>query len=370
MLKSLRSPERLYAAAMWLITFLFASFLMGLGEKLLADAPMATPLPTLQEQVELAHPGRLEALRTQQREHQKTIHRLEQERQTLQADFERARRDSLTAREAHRNWVAARGVTADARHDAEVLRRTRELDALNANERTAQAAYAANQAALIEERQQSANLEAEEKRLFDEVRPQHERAQRAQELRVFGLRLALTLPLLLAAGWLIRHKRKSPYWPLARGFVLFAAFAFFTKLVPYLPSWGGYLRQVVGLAVVAYIAHKAAQWMQGYLARRRTEEQQSADARRARLDTEEALRKMAAGLCPGCERPILTTDDVKADHCVHCGLRLFDHCEAEGCGVRKNAFFPHCMKCGTKARRESAAAAGPAVPGTAAGTPA
>jgi len=93
-------------------------------------------------------------------------------------------------------------------------------------------------------------------------------AAQAKELRVFLYRLALTLPLLVLAGWLFAKKRKSTWWPFVWGFIYFALFAFFVELVPYLPG------QCV---------------------------------------------------CPGCERPV-DLKDTSVDFCPHCGIGLFDRC--------------------------------------------
>ena len=53
-----------------------------------------------------------------------------------------------------------------------------------------------------------------------------EKANRHYELQVFGLRLALTLPILLIAIWLLVRYRKMRYWPFVYGFGLFSLSAF------------------------------------------------------------------------------------------------------------------------------------------------
>ncbi len=349
MFRFLRVPERLYALAMWLLSLVFASFLIGLGGKIVAEVPRLTEALALEQ---FADGAALQQARQQQADGERSLPPLQQAHERAQLDLTAARNAHAAARSGFNAWVATRQATVDPRQDAELLQRTRELDGLQAGLRSAQQRLEALDAQLLAQRQAMDDARRREATLLQAAEAPYERAQFLQELRIFGLRLALTLPLLLVAGWMVLRKRRSDHWPLMRGFVIFAAFAFFFELLPYLPSYGGYVRYAVGIVLTAVAGHHLIGWMRRYLARRRAVEQQSEAERRQALGTEFALKKMAANVCPGCERAILASGDLKPDFCVHCGLRLFDPCGH--CGTRKNVFFHYCPQCG----HEAAAGAG------------
>ncbi len=346
MFKSLRVPERLFSIAMWAVSLVFAGFLIGLGSKIVGDLPGVDQSVSLERFVDQA---KVIPLRARQETLRREATDVDNRRNTASLVVDSSNATYRSRKEAYDNWIATRTATTDPRQDPEVIKRTRELDTLQAMQRATQKAVEVFDARRLEITQAQDSLSSAESSLKDDARPRYERAQFQQELRVFGIRLALTLPLLLIGIWLIAKKRKSQYWPLARGFVLFALFAFFVELVPYLPSYGGYIRYIVGIVLTLIAGHYVIRAMQKYVAKRQVVEQQTETQRRQSLGYEDALRKMSAGMCPGCERPIAGGPNATTNFCVHCGMKLFDKCGA--CDTRKNAFFQYCPACGVPAGR-------------------
>lgn len=356
LIKGVRAQERVYAGVLWLVSLVFAGFLIGLGNLVIGD------LPLVDETVIAAPAGPSPAqqrLRAELDAATVANARIDDKLEIQRLQLTQAQRASQTGTETFTAWIAARTATTDPQQDPEVLSRTRQLEQLKDAERAIQSRIATleNDKAPLEQRMSAIRLRQYE--LERAAIPAQERARFWQEMRVFLLRLAITLPMLGAAIWLVVKKRKSDYWPLARGFVVAAVFAFFVELVPYLPSYGGYVRYAVGIALTLAAGYFLIRNMRAWLASRQAAEAQNEQERRAKVDQDEAFRKMAAKVCPGCDRPIATTGDAEANFCVHCGLTLFDHCHS--CSTRKMAFFRHCMTCGVPAET-GGADSGEAVP--------
>src|SRR3989344_3794040 len=180
MSKSLRLSEKWFRRGLWLVALVFASFLVGLGGTIVGDLPkVETPL-RVDDFLDKAAADKLRA-------EVKTARQAEQDAQTAleQAQLQRSkvRSEVQAERDSFNNWLSTRSATQRADQDPDGY----------------------------------VKLNAERRKV---------------ELRVFLYRLALTLPLLAAAGWLFVKKRKSTYWPFVWGFIFFALFAFFVELVP------------------------------------------------------------------------------------------------------------------------------------------
>ncbi len=342
MLKSLFVPERLFRLAMWIVSLVFASFLIGLGGTVIRD------LPRLEDPLSLdqfADARALDAARTDIRRLRDVERDLDDRHAQATLRLTSVSNAYQSARSAYSNWLSTRTATTDPTQDAEVLQRTRALDGLKASEREAQVALERIEKDQLDTRQALTASERAERQLLESASKAYQSATFRREFHVFAWRLALTLPLVIVAWWLVVKKRRSDYWLLMRGFVIFAVFTFFVELVPYLPSYGGYVRYAVGIVLTAVGGHYIIRAMGAYLARRKQVEQQTEAERRQALAPEDALKRMTANVCPACERPLMTSGGVVPDYCVHCGLKLFDRCHT--CDIRRNVFFPFCPKCGT-----------------------
>jgi hypothetical protein len=345
MARSLRLSEKWFERGLWLIAIVFAGFLIGLGGTIVGDLPQVDGQISREDFVDQQAIAPLRA----EREAAEAALKAAQDRldQTnLQNDS--ARQVYNTARDSFQNWVTTRNATQRPDQDAELIARTAQLDELKADSARTQAAVEAQRKAMLDARQAVSRADASMRPLLDAADTRYQSALKASELRVFLYRLALTLPLLALAGWLFKRKRKSQYWPFVWGFILFALFAFFVELVPYLPSYGGYVRFAVGILITVLIGRWAIQAANRYLAQQKLAESQPDTVRRQELTYDTALLRMSKSACPGCERPV-DYKNPEIDYCPHCGISLFDHCL--NCASRKNAFAPFCHACGTPATK-------------------
>ncbi|MCK9516834.1 MAG: serine endopeptidase [Ottowia sp.] len=348
MSKSLRLSEKWFRRGLWLVAFVFAGFLIGLGGTIVGDLPRVERTLQLDDFVDAdAARAARDAIDRDQKRAEEIGDALDQARLKLQV----AQSDVAAQRESFSNWIATRKATERAEQDPEVISRTRALDELQAAARNARAEVERLQQAQLDTRQSLSSERAELASLQEQAHGAYTQAVRTQELRVFAYRLALTLPLLLLAGWLLAKKRTGPWWPFVWGFGFFAVFAFFVELVPYLPSYGGYVRYGVGVVLTVLAGRWAIRALNRYLARQQAAETRPEPERRRQLSYDTALARLAKGVCPGCERPVSLTDG-STDFCPHCGIGLFDRCSR--CDMRKSAFARFCPTCGAPAAPDAA----------------
>jgi predicted RNA-binding Zn-ribbon protein involved in translation (DUF1610 family) len=340
---ALRLSEKWFRRGLWLVAIVFAAFLIGLGATIVGDLPKVEHALTVDDFLDRPLAERL----------RRDIQAAQRRAEDAQAALDQARlkqgvahADTQSAQETFRNWLSTRHATQLSDQDPELVARTKALDSLRQKERDAQSLVEQQEKASLDARQAQA---ATHRQLNDMERVANDKLMaemRRVELRVFLYRLALTLPLLVVAGWLFRTQRRSTYWPFVWGFIFFALFTFFVELVPYLPSYGGYVRYIVGIVVTVLVGRQAIVSLNRYLEKQRAAEQLPDAKRREELSYDTALARLAKGVCPGCERAVDFKNE-RIDFCPHCGIGLFDRCGQ--CTTRKSAFARFCPSCGTSA---------------------
>jgi hypothetical protein len=343
MSRALRWSEKWFRFGLWIVAVVFAGFLIGLGGNIVENLPRVEQRYTQEDFIDrqAAAPLR-QALKESVKVRQAAQERLDQAR----LGHSTAQADAASARQTFNNWLSTRQATHRPEQGPELIGRSRELDQLAVAERKALAFVESEQQILLDAQQAEARAQANLRDLEAAARDKLHVELRSQELRVFLYRLTLTLPLLGIAGWLFAKKRQSTWWPFVWGFIYFALFAFFVELVPYIPSYGGWVRYVVGIVITALVGRQAILALNRYLERQKLAETLPDVERRRDLSYDTALARLGKKVCPGCERPVELTNTA-IDFCPHCGICLFDHCGQ--CNERKSAFARFCHACGAAA---------------------
>jgi predicted RNA-binding Zn-ribbon protein involved in translation (DUF1610 family) len=343
MSKGLRLTEKWMRRALWLVAFLFAGFLIGLGSQVVDNLAYLGPVPDADSFIE---PNKLAAIKAEIQAADRASETAGRAQDQAEHAHEVAAANTTSARKAFENWVATRQVTVRPDQDSELIERTRALDKLVEAERVALAAVEVQQKAKLDAEQDKARADGAYQALLRPAEQQAYAVALKAARKVFLFRLGVTLPLLIVAGWLFKYKRNGTYWPFTWGFIFFALFAFFVELVPYLPSYGGYVRYGVGIVLTVLGGRYAIRWLQGWIERQKAAEALPDQQRRTGMRYDVAMQRIGKNVCPSCERAT-NFEDETLGHCPHCGIGLFDRCPA--CRSRKNAFARFCFSCGTPA---------------------
>ena len=341
-MKAFLQPEKLFSLTMWLVAILFAWFLMGFGGLIIRDLPLVENTITPQQFATselITLQATKSAIEIEQRE------KIDQ-RDLLQQSLVAAQSYYDTEYVSFQNWLATRAVTNQTKQDSELIARTKRLEKLKVTQIPNQQQLANLDRQLLLLSQRSDQLDPQYRELEQASNERYESALFKQQLVIFSWRLLFILPLIAVATWLFIRHRKSKYWPFVWGFIFFSLFSFFVELVPYLPSYGGYVRYIVGLILVLVGGYYGIGWMQVYLVQRQLTAKASENERRLKIDHIIAIKKLTARVCPGCERQIVDCKEIVTNFCMYCGLKLY--CSCLVCNARHNSFFIHCPTCGTE----------------------
>ena len=344
MKKSLRLSEVWFRRGLWLVALIFAFFLLGLGRTIIGDLPKVERSINPMMYIDQA---KYQQLEQQVKVSEAQTQAAQTQLDNLNVQLEAAQNDVATAEKSFHDWLQTRSATEQNAQNPQVIERTQQLQPLRQKVREVQAKIEQQQQLTNAADHAAATARDVQQKLLDAAQPKVDREINRQELRVFLYRLALTLPLLLIAAYLWKQQRQSRYWPFVWGFIFFAVITFFVELVPYLPSYGGYVRYVVGIITTLLIGSQAIKALNRYLERQKHTEALPEQLRRQELSYDVALKRLSAAVCPGCERGINLADPT-LDFCPHCGIGLHNHCRV--CDARKSTFVQFCQVCGTPSK--------------------
>jgi len=263
----------------------------------------------------------------------------------------------LNEKKSFDNWLETRKTVGSPKEDKEVLSRAAKLDEFYKTEMewTRELTLLQDSIATLGKQKSTVQklINQEQDRAYEE----QEATFRTYEVKVFLIRLMFILPIFLLGIFFIVKYRKHKYWPLFLGYVLFAFYAFFFGLVPYMPSYGGYIRYIVGIVVSVGLGVYSINKIKAFIERKKEELSVSTSERAKKVQTETAEKALDNHMCPSCgkdfimkkwDKPLANSKievlGTVTNFCRFCGLQLFKDCS--NCGSGNFAHLPYCSNCG------------------------
>ena len=363
--KKLESTSRLVYYA---ISIVLCAFLILLSNQLIGDLDTATIRPEVESFLDA---DVVANLTRRENSLQAEVQAIRNKNAVIEQTMQTAQQNYANEKQSFENWVKTRKTLGSPDKDEEVVSRATRLDQFYKVEQEWRAQLAVRQAAIESKVRQQEQLQQQLERENGRAGDKFEAELKRYELKVFLLRLLFVGPVLgLGIFFFIRYRRHK-FWPLYMGFTLFSLYAFFFGLVPYLPSYGGYVRSAVGVALSVGLGYYAIKTFRTYMERKQQELQASSQERAKHVQLEVAEKALENHFCPSCGKDFilrkwefpLSTEVANAyqlvtDFCRHCGLELFSNCH--NCGGKNFSHLPFCATCGAKPSAAQPQAAGTA----------
>ena len=353
--KSLFSPENGAVLVMRTVTILLAGFLIMLADQFMADMGAMIRPPDHQA---ITHGADTQAAEAEVAKLNVALEQKVGEAQTVQGARDVAARDYAAQKETYDNWLKARTTIGSPGQDADIVARVHGLDEKMAVKREWADKLDHVQAERRDIVQRIEALRADIRAQVKAAEETYRKAMDGYQLKMFGWRMAIVLPFLALGVYAFVRWRAAKYRALAWGYILFSFYAFFFGVVPYLPSFGGYLRYAVGVVLTVAGGIYAIRGMQAYTESKRRELQLSSAERAKAIDEEAAIAAFREHRCPSCDHdysfPKASPAEPEPFYCFHCGLQLFGPCAA--CGTVNFVHFNHCKNCGAALKDGTAAA--------------
>lgn len=349
-----RSSKILYFA----ISLVLCLFLILLTNKLISDIDNITESPNVydyENQPAVSdNQHRLDVSN-------ESIELLENKKTRIEQTIEAAKSNCSIEKESFDNWIKTRKTIGSPANDTEVLARANKLDEFYKIEQEWRGQLSAVEDSIS---QIQKSQEAIQSKISDEQEKtdeQYRDAMKDYDLKVFLIRLALVAPVLLIGIWFFMRFSKNKYWPLFQGFTLYSLYAFFFGLVPYLPSYGGYIRYTVGIVLCVFGGYYAINRIRKYLELKKIELETSSQVRSKNVQSDTAEKALMNHVCPSCGKDFILRNwecsaetarntPVVTDFCRFCGLELFSKCGK--CGNMNFVHLPFCAHCGDKTKAE------------------
>ena len=322
------------------ISIILCLFLILLSNKIIDDLDRATVRPEVSDfEDKVVQEDLVAKLKSIDVE----IESLAAKNDNIEKTIETARENYDNEKQSFDNWVQTRKTLGSPDKDIEVSSRAKKLDEY----------YKVEQ----DWRTQRDNFQKQVNENLSVAELQFSGSLKKYELKVFLIRLLFVAPILFLGVFFFVRYRNHKFWPLFFAFTLFSFYCFFFGLLPYLPSYGGYVRNTVGILLSAGLGYYAIKYIQRYMALKKAELEISTEERAKKIGIEVAEKAMDNHFCPSCGKdfilkkwdfPSKTVENelykYVTDFCRHCGLELFSKCQS--CGEKNLKHLAYCSSCG------------------------